>query len=187
MNENNVIEKYIENYKSAYEKKILIIMVGVPGSGKTTVSKILEKDGIAKISTDDLKSFYKNEKYKISDLFKIQYKIIERLMKLNKSIVADSNSDKEIYRNSLSDLAYKYGYKIIIIYCYADKKIIYKRMDERKKTGKFYVPPNKIDEFINELEVPQDSININSNLDIKETEKSIQELLKKIKYEREEE
>ena len=133
MDEKNILDKYIENYKNAYNRNILIIMVGIPGSGKTTISKILESNGIAKISTDDLKNFYNNKEYKINELFELQYKIIERLMNLNKSVVADSNSDKEIYRNKLKKLANKHNYETITIYCYADKETIYKRMEQRKK------------------------------------------------------
>ena len=66
MDEKNILDKYIENYKNAYNRNILIIMVGIPGSGKTTISKILESNGIAKISTDDLKNFYNNKEYKIN-------------------------------------------------------------------------------------------------------------------------
>lgn len=54
-------------------------------------------------------------------------------------------------------------------------------MSERKKVNKFYVEPNKTDKFIDELEIPSDSININTNLDISETNKKIQELMKNIK------
>ena len=181
MNEKCVIEKYVETYKDSYKDNVLVIMVGVPGSGKTTVSKFLENEGIAKISTDDLKSFYENEEYQIKDLFILQYKIIETLMKLNIGIVADSNSDKEVFREILKELAKKYNYRHEIIYCFANKDTINKRMQERKKIGKFYVPPDKIDKFFDELEIPIDSINVNTNLDLNYTNKQLLEIVAKIK------
>lgn len=179
MNTKLVIEHYIEKYKkniNKNKKNRLIIMVGVPASGKTTIAKYMEKSGIARIATDDLKNFYPERKYVLEDLFSLQYKILETLMNLNINVIADSNSDKQIYRNTLIKLAKKYGYDYTIIYCYAKKETINSRMDLRKNDEHCYIDKKGIDKFFKEMEIPDnDAIFI-------DTDKSIEYMQNKIKH-----
>ena len=171
MNKDMVIKHYVHKYEKFSKKEKnnkLIIMVGVPGSGKTTTAKALENSGMARIATDDLKSFYPDRKYVLTELFSLQYNILEKLMNLNIDVIADSNSDKQIYRNGLIELAKKYGYSYKVIYCYAKKETIYNRMEARKNFEHFYVDKDGIDQFFREMEVPtEDAIFINSDNSMK--------------------
>ena len=80
--------------------KIIIILVGIPHSGKTTFSKYLqEKYNYKIVSTDNIKRrIYKDSKYNVKHLFEIQKIELETLMKKNCLIVADSNNSKKTYR-----------------------------------------------------------------------------------------
>ena len=71
--------------------KIIIILVGIPHSGKTTFSKYLqEKYNYKVVSTDDIKKrIYKGGKYDVKHLFEVQKEELETLMKNNCLVVAD--------------------------------------------------------------------------------------------------
>lgn len=59
------------------KKPLLIIFVGVPGSGKTTISKRLcEEDDFCRVSTDEIKVYFENklELYNIKKLYSYQKK-----------------------------------------------------------------------------------------------------------------
>lgn len=179
MTKEELIEMYIEKYQDVDEIKTLIIMVGIPGSGKSTVSKALESENMARIATDDFKRYYQMKEY--SELFEIQYEILTRLMEKNKIVIADSNSDKEVYRNNLKELAKKYGYDVKVIYCFADEDVIEERMKERKKVDRFYVSPEKIQKYMNDMEKPEDAILIDTNYCVEKTKIKIAQIIDEIK------
>ena len=130
---------------------ILIILVGIPHSGKTTFSKYLkDKYNYEIVSTDEIKKeIYKNEEYDVKHLFEIQKVKLEALMKSNSLIIADSNNSKKIYRDEIIKIANKYNYKYYIVYIKSNIKDV---KDRLKKDNKNHVL-NNLDFYINEIDL----------------------------------
>ncbi len=131
--------------------KIIIILIGIPHSGKTTFSKYLqEKYNYKAVSTDNIKKrIYKNGKYDVKHLFEIQKIELEALMKKNYLIVADSNNSKKIYRYDIIKLANKYNYKYYSVYIVSNLEDVKKRLIKDKKN---HVLDN-LDFYINEIDL----------------------------------
>ena len=101
------------------KKPIFLIFVGVPGSGKTTLSKIIaSKYSFSRVSTDEIKVELEDQckKYDISELFEIQRQKFVELMNSKVNIISDSNSDKVCFRQKLVELAEEFNYDYSIIY-----------------------------------------------------------------------
>ncbi|MFM1540668.1 AAA family ATPase [Helcococcus ovis] len=149
--------------------KNLIIFVGCPGSGKTTLTEriISEFSGYG-ISTDRIKeAVFREDIMDLEILFEIQYFIIEKLMKTGKLLVSDANSAKKWQRNKLKKLAKLKGYKTKVIYLYADRSILEERLILRLSTNEINKKAiNILDKSLQELEIPNDALRINTELNI---------------------
>lgn len=141
--------------------KIIIILVGIPHSGKTTFSKYLqEKYNYKIVSTDNIKRrIYKDSKYNVKHLFEIQKIELETLMKKNCLIVVDSNNSKKTYRNDIIKLANKYNYKYYSIYIESGLEDVKERLIKDSKNHIL----NNLDFYINEIELDDIDFSINNN------------------------
>lgn len=157
--------------------KLIIILVGIPHSGKTTFSKYLQKKYNYKIvSTDNIKKeIYKGGKYDVKHLFEIQKIELEALMKENCLIVADSNNSKKKYRDDIIKLATRYDYKYYSIYIESNLKNVKKRLIKNHKNHIL----NNLDFYINEIELDDIEFSINNN-NTNEYYKLIDKVMRKI-------
>jgi len=104
-------EKTILDFKYKAGEKEMIILVGPPASGKSTIAKKLVRD------------FYKNNTFKIieivnQDELKTLKKCVDKTKELledNKSIIIDKTNPNILDRKIYIDLAKKYQYKITCI------------------------------------------------------------------------
>lgn len=169
----------LEEYDGILDSKLkikftnprLFIMCGIPGSGKSTIAKYLEDNyGCVRISTDEIKLIFisKTLTYTLTDLFALQYFLIEKYLSSNYHVVADSNSDKEDFRNQLKQIATMACASSITIYCNTSLKTAYARMLERLKKNtqikNFYVSYEKLSQYFASLEPPIESMQINTEL-----------------------
>ncbi len=117
--------------------KLVIAFSGVPGSGKTTLAKILEEKfkGI-RINNDLIRNIIRKEA-EITELIQIQKLLVEyakfmrpRLVKsLNKLIILDWNINRSY--DLISNYYESRGYKLFIIKMDISKEVIVKRIKER--------------------------------------------------------
>ena len=112
-------EKTILDFNYKASEKEMIILVGPPASGKSTIAKKV------------LRNFYINTNFNIieiinQDELKTTKKCIDKtkdFLKTNKSIIIDKTNPKIEDRKIYIDLARKYHYKITCINIQVDKKI----------------------------------------------------------------
>lgn len=171
---NTIISEYMSQLtlvnKAISIEPTLYIFCGIPGSGKTTLSKHLEyKRKCIRISTDEIKLLFiqHNQKYSIRDLFFIQYMLVEKFLKSNYSVIADSNSDKETYRQLLKSIAAKTNSNYKTIYCDVTLEVAISRMKLRKQIKharkNFFVSEDRLKKYMFELEKPKNAVTINTN------------------------
>ena len=113
--EKNDIEILIPTIPITQDNQI-IIMVGFPGSGKSTIAKsICANDQFIHIEGDVFKSAEKMIKAALPHI------------KEGKSIVFDATNSSSKKRSLYIEFAKKYNYKVVCIYVSCDQSISYKR------------------------------------------------------------
>jgi bifunctional polynucleotide phosphatase/kinase len=109
------------------DEKQIIIMMGYPGSGKTTIAKNICKN----------ESFV----YLEGDLYKTSTKMIKASLEhitQNKSIIFDATNSSSKKRQEYIELGKKYNYKIVCIHLSTPLEVAYKR--NKLRNYEKYVP-----------------------------------------------
>jgi bifunctional polynucleotide phosphatase/kinase len=109
------------------DEKQIVIMMGYPGSGKTTIAKNICKN----------ESFV----YLEGDLYKTSTKMIKASLEhitQNKSIVFDATHSSSKKRQEYVELGKKYNYKIVCIHVSTPLEVAYKR--NKLRNYEKYVP-----------------------------------------------
>ena len=143
-----------------------ILVCGLPGSGKTTVGKILTKRLKAVfIDADDHHSVQNiikmSNSYPLNDrdrkewLLSILNKARQNLK--SKNVVIACSALKEKYRKSLISLNFQ------LVYLKIEHDLALRRILKRKK---HFMPPSLLESQIKILEEPKKSLKIDSNLTI---------------------
>ncbi|EAE8058073.1 hypothetical protein BM972_14720, partial [Listeria monocytogenes] len=141
-------------------KPSFIMFIGVPGVGKTTISKIFETNySFKSIATDEIKYNLQQMgiEYTIEDLFDIQKLMFMKLAEYRVNIISDSNSAKNWQREILINFCKRYRYIFKIVYLTCEREILNKRLFIRKINylpKRNYVSSDKLNYYINEIEIP---------------------------------
>lgn len=93
--------------------KKLIILVGIPGSGKTTLAKKIEARGYLCLNADSIRQeLWGNalDQREPEKVFGILYRQLEELLALGKDIVIDNTNLNAKQRKPILELATKAGY-----------------------------------------------------------------------------
>ena len=147
-------------------QNLCIFIMGLPGSGKTTIGKILTKRLKAVfIDADDHHSTQNIIKmsngYPLNDLDREKWllSILNKAKQSLKSqnVVIACSALKEKYRKSLISLNFK------LVYLKIEHDIALGRILKRKK---HFMPPSLLESQIKILEEPKKSLKIDSNLKI---------------------
>jgi len=96
--------------------KKLILLVGIPASGKSTLAGKLVKKGYYIINADTIRlELYGNEleQGNPQDVFAMFFERLEALMKDEKDIVVDNTNLKPAHRKQIIDRGRKFGYQDI--------------------------------------------------------------------------
>lgn len=123
------------------KKSILVIFAGLPGTGKTTLCKLLEKKIKCKFFDSDYyakrtglyKKFKRIKSKKESKELREKFydkkvKEIEKLLKKNKVVTFDAVFDKEKLRKKFYSMLNKINARLIIIVVNAPSKIVIQRI-----------------------------------------------------------
>jgi predicted kinase len=166
------LEQFIKDtclFESAKKrrKQQLIILVGIPGSGKTTLSEVLRKEeGYVVISTDSIKRFMikHHANFRITDMFETQGALMRLALSNGYSVIADSNSDKEQYRKRLHEFASESSAEVITIYLTIPAQVAIERVVKRKMTTDRKRIQKLIASHMRSLEPPEKCEHINSDI-----------------------
>jgi predicted kinase len=96
--------------------KKLILLVGIPASGKSTLAGKLLQKGYTIINADTIRfELYGNEleQGNPQDVFALFFERLEALLKDEKEIVVDNTNLKLAHRKQILDRAHKFGYQDI--------------------------------------------------------------------------
>lgn len=151
-------------------KPVQYILCGLPFSGKTTLSKELQKKlGFTHINLDELKA--KRGLSEVSDddvsaeewesIFAEADKMLVRFLLQGKSVVNETAWTTHKWRDRVRDIATRAGFPTKVIYINIPESAARKRWLHNKKTKKRYDTPDKIfEDLIKEFEVPTKEENL---------------------------
>lgn len=135
------------------------VMVGVPGSGKSTFSKKLsEEKGIEIISSDKVRDMHPDWDEK--NTFPEVYRLISEILKTGRDVILDAtNINSNIRKNiSLRLNPYKVAYDLVAYYFPVKYSVCYERIKRRNEIGRDrYFPLDVLNHYYNIMEAPSTS------------------------------
>ncbi|MCX6766649.1 MAG: AAA family ATPase [Candidatus Moranbacteria bacterium] len=138
------------------KKFLIIIVTGLPGSGKTTLSKklseklslpVINKDAMKELLFDSLGWKDREWSKKLGmATFGLLYYIMEAQMMAGKTFIVESNFKHEFDSKKFLALKKKYNFFPIQIVCEAKGEIIFRRFKKRHESGNRH--PGHRDEIV---------------------------------------
>ncbi|MFH0884164.1 MAG: AAA family ATPase [Candidatus Micrarchaeota archaeon] len=119
---------------------MLIIICGLPGSGKTTLAKSLSKRFAAVHVSSDItrKSMYQKPTYSEEEKAKVYANMVEEakeLLRQGRDVIADATFYRASERQRFLSLADEAGTEAFVIMTILSEEEIRKRLSRRKKGG----------------------------------------------------
>jgi len=149
----------------------LVILSGIPGSGKTTFAKLLEKDySYRRVSTDEIKAKFRAEKRKfvLSDIHDEQHAQIRVLLSKHISVVSDANSDKDSYREDLISIAKETCSKYFLVHFNIRTGLATQRLEKRNPEKSKNEIKILIKDMLKSMKKPEKATIIDSNCGLSE-------------------
>ncbi|PKL37025.1 hypothetical protein CVV38_04020 [Candidatus Peregrinibacteria bacterium HGW-Peregrinibacteria-1] len=145
-------------------KTLLLIITGLPCSGKTTLSRKIAKElCIPLISRDHIKeSLFDSlgvgdrewsKKLGLAS-YKVLYQLLDSFLKVGQSVIVESNFNPEFDKDKFLNLQEKYKFSTLQIMCNTDGKILFERFKKRSESDERHpghVDDQNYDEFKNVL------------------------------------
>lgn len=169
-------------------KQTLFLMVGYPGSGKTTVSKMIqEQTGAVHLWADaERRKMFDNPTHSHSEskqLYKHLNEVTERLLADGKSVIFDTNFNFRKDRDRLRGIAAKYKVHTAVIWITTPKSVAKQRAvfdRELRNNYTFVLPESEFERMSNHLQPPTDDEHPIKLEGIGVTPETISQLLKKL-------
>jgi predicted kinase len=131
------------------KKGTLILVSGLPATGKTTISKRISEefklplagaDAIKEVMWDSLGHKFN---FEFSDklgkaAFELLFYFIEASLLKGMSLVVEAHFHPEKNNQRFNDLKKKYGAKLLQVYCDCDTEVLQNRFKERMKTDAYH-------------------------------------------------
>lgn len=131
----------------------MIVLVGIPGCGKSTFADILCRNGnVIRLSSDEIrKELFGDESFQGNNnkVFNTLYERAELLLKANISVVIDATNLKKSLRRYAFDVC-PAGVKKIALYYTPDVELC----KERNATRERKVPDEVIERMARQFEIP---------------------------------
>jgi len=129
----------------------LILLVGVPGSGKTTLSKKIIAKGFHCMNADSIRKELYGEEITQGDaekVFQIFFERMELSMEEKKSIIVDNTNLKPEHRKQILDRAAKFNYDDVQLWLL---DVPLATCLERNRNRERVVPEDAVTHMYNEL------------------------------------
>ena len=131
------------NYNN--QRPVLIAFCGLPGSGKTTIAKEIEKTrGAVRINTDEWVAALGVDFFDDAFRAKLQVRLYEHgitLLKLGQSIIVEDGLWRRDERDSYREVAHKLGTAIELHYFDLPFDELWRRLEARNATGAYGTVP----------------------------------------------
>ena len=119
------------------KKPVLILTVGLPGSGKTTFSRqFAAKHGFVHLNSDRIRlGIFDNPVYdelEHSIVYHALDEILADLLKEGKSVIYDANLNRRIHRDEKYAIAKKTDADVITVYFKVPEELALRRLGERE-------------------------------------------------------
>ncbi len=116
----------------------IYVMVGIPGSGKSTYAMKLQNEGAVRVSLDDIRNklFEETGSKTESKVFSEGLKQMKKALDEGKDIVCDSTNVTPEKRKSYFKVAKQYDAKIVAVFVNTDKKECLERNSKREGNAK---------------------------------------------------
>lgn len=148
--------------------RFIIVVSGAPASGKTYLSKIIQKKlEIPVVIKDEYKEILFDylgcddemlvKKMGVTS-FKITEETCRKLALTRKSFLVEGNFQREYATETYREIAFENGYEIIHIYCYSENRVLYERYQKRAETTQRHKGHKKMEMSFEEYELWRDKI-----------------------------
>src|SRR5579862_58085 len=144
-------------------KQTLFLMVGYPGSGKTTVSKIIrEQTGAEHVWADaERKHMFSEPNYTHEENLALYAKLnshVDKLLSDGKSVIFDTNFNFYRDRQRLGDIATKHGAQTVVVWVQTPLELAKRRavhFSHGRETRVFgNMPLDHFDRIVGNLQEP---------------------------------
>lgn len=156
----------------------IIVLSGIPGSGKSTLRKfICSEFKYSYISTDEIKE--QKQITTLSLLYELRKNKLYELMDSNKNIILDNNTDKQYFRDEIEINAKTFEYNVIYIHLTAPFLLLFARQIKRRVYNqKHYNGLKEMIRYKREYESQKNVIYINTFFSKKRNQEKIKILLR---------
>jgi predicted kinase len=145
-------------------QQVLFLLVGYPGSGKTTASRLIhEQTGAVHIWADrERRLMFGNPTHSKDEsraLYDHLNNVTDQLLGQGKSVIFDTNFNFYKDRQHLRDIAKKHGAKAVVIWITTPKETAKKRAVHERTLRNFYeyvLPEEVFERMSNHLEPPRE-------------------------------
>ena len=132
------VERHLRLPDKTTSKPVLIMMTGLPGTGKSHVSRLIQQALPAVIVQSDFvrKLLFRQPRYTAEEsdiVYRTCHEVIARLLKRGISVILDATNLIEQKREIVYHIADRAGAKLIIVRTVAPRSIVLRRLDRRKK------------------------------------------------------
>jgi len=150
--EQEIIKNLIKD-KTPVKENTLILLVGLPYSGKSTFALKLEKFNFIHIWGTKIKKEYGLDDKKFLD---ISEKIIEILLTQGYNVTFDFLNHKNTHRERIFSIATKTDINYLIVYLNTPKDVIFQRQSTTMESlGRTNISKEIIEEILSEFEIPK--------------------------------
>jgi len=130
------IDDYLPAAPYIREGGSLLMMVGLPGTGKSSVVESLQKEvDCVVVSTDNIRLLMRNKPtYTAAEMmlvYEVCYSIIEARLKQGQRVIFDASNYLAARREHLKKLAQRSGAPVAVCYVQAGQDIIRERLQQR--------------------------------------------------------